>query len=159
MVLKGIIDSITGFVSAGTKGTVDIIASAKGNLPPESQVELTKVEAELTKNMANVALQTTASLHDFILKNEQPDRQPVWLLVAKGLIRPFFTYFFLAQLFIISTIDFFNYLTDEAVTEFKLLTAMPDEWWWMLGIILVFYFGERAGSRIVERLSSRNTSL
>lgn len=147
---KGIADSVTGLFKGAGDAVTDVVSVAKNKIPPEEQVKLAQLEADTKTAMFKLEMEAIQNFRKFLVDVEQPEKQPVWLLTVKGLIRPAFSIFFFVQMFIVFGIDFYNYVFG-GVTEFKLIQSMPVAWWTILGIVLAFYFGERAGVRITEQ--------
>ena len=150
---KDIKDATDGIGNNVTK----IISVAKGKLPPEQQVEVEKIQAEVDTKLSEIRARSEDALKDFIIKYEgSADQVPKGILVWRSAIRPAFTSFFFLQLMIIVGIDVFNVVVHKLLFSQLLICNLPNAWWWMMGIVLTFWFGGRGVERAVEKLQSSN---
>jgi hypothetical protein len=151
MAISDIIDSVTGLFKGGGEALVDGVSVFKGKLPPEEQIKFEQVVNKYKIEKQELEIKAKSMALDFMIKNEQPDRQPKWLITWKGLIRPAFATFFFLQLFFLSAIDFKNIVTGVENYEW-MISRMPNEWWWIMGVIVGFYFAAEGGGRVIERM-------
>jgi hypothetical protein len=151
----GIKDAFTGIGN----GVSSIIDSSKGQIPPELQGELKKLETELKSKAMDVEIQilelgqeAQKTLYDSMIKYEGSAEQvPKWILVLRSLIRPVLTIAFSFSFIFFMAADIAN----KGVEEYSpYLTSLPNEYWWMLGIVLTFWFGGKIGENVIDKLRS-----
>lgn len=159
--MGGITDFFAGLASGGasgiaqitekaTKGVTDIIAASKGELTPEAQAALETLKVTLSKDISNAMAAQTKAAQDFALAYEGGAAQvPGWILAMRSVIRPMFTLFFFLVLMVATSVDFVRVL-QTGVASWQLLTSLPDPFWWIFGIVIAFWFGDRAASSIIE---------
>lgn len=131
-----------------------IISVARGKLPPEQQLELEKIQADVETKLADIRSKSEDSLREFIIRYEGDATQiPKGLLIWRSVIRPAFTTFFFVQLMAVVSIDIYNVLVNKIAFDALLLGNLPSAWWWMMGIVLTFWFGGHGVERAVEKLN------
>ena len=159
--MGGITDFFAGLASGGatgiaqvtekaTKGVTDIIAASKGTLTPEAQAALDTLKVTLSKDIGEMMTAQTKAAQDFAIAYEGGAGQvPKWVLVMRSMIRPLFTLFFFGVLVVAVAVDFARVMrTGEAA--WRLLTSLPDPFWFIFGIVITFWFGDRAASSVIE---------
>lgn len=162
---KAIKDSGEGVKSAFTgigDGIGGIIDSAKGQIPPEYQGEIEKLKVQLSGELKKAEIETgikvqeimaeaQRSIYDFSLKYEgTADQVPKWILVLRSIIRPVIT---ICMFF--SLMFFIGFDIKQAWggnTSQLIMTVLPQAYWVILGIILGFWFGGKAGENIADKL-------
>ena len=149
---KDIKDSADGIGDNVSK----IISVARGKLPPEQQIELEKIQADVETKLAGIRAQSESVLRDFIIQYEgSADQVKPFIQVWRGLIRPLFTTFFLVLLMGIVAVDAVNILVHHIPLTQLLLNNLPTGLWWLFGVVLTFWFGGRMGEHLVEKLNGK----
>jgi hypothetical protein len=156
--MGGAIDFIKTLIGGGnaikdaTDGAIGIIDAAKGQLPPEQQVQSEKIKADLQSHAADVTQAIDKQLQDFTTQYEgsaaEVGKIAPWLVILRDVIRPITTIIFILQLTIIVNVDLYRYLFLGS-KGWDLLTGLPSGYWVILSIIIGFWFGGKAGERIV----------
>ena len=164
---KAVKDAGDGVNSAFTgigSGISNIINSSKGQIPPELQGQLLLMEAEIDGKLkqAEIDVQIKVkeimvgaqqSVYDFALQYEgRADQVPKWILVMRSLIRPIVTMVMFFSLLFFIGYDVQNIIAGE---EMSILSALPQPYWVILGIVVGFWFGGKAGENIVAKLKER----
>jgi hypothetical protein len=143
-----VVDSTGGAVTG-------IIAAARGTLTPEAQAEIEKLKLGLGGQIAAVMQGQAKTLQDFVLQYEGTAGQvPKAILILRSLIRPAFTIFFYVVLIVAVGADFLRILQGGPL-EWKLLGSLPDPFWWIFGIVITFWFGDRAVSSVLETFQGK----
>lgn len=149
---KDIKDSTDGIGNNVAK----IISVARGKLPPEQQVEVEKIRAEVDVKLDEIRAKSEGVLRDFIIKYEgSADQIPKWLLVWRSVIRPVFTTFVFLQFTAITTVSVMQVVLYQIPLQDLLVAHMPRAWWWIVGIVVMFWFGGHGIERAVEKLNGR----
>lgn len=148
---KAVKDSGEGIETA-LSGVSGIINSAKGQNPEldilmvQMEGELKKAQIEAVFRMQEVLSEAQKSTYDFALKYEgTADQVPKWVLIFRAMIRPVITVAMAGSLLFFMGKDI---LTGELVY----MNTLPDQYWWMLGIVLGFWFGGKIGENITDKL-------
>jgi hypothetical protein len=139
-----------------TGGAVEgIIAAAKGNLTPDAQAKIEELKLGLAGQITTVMQAQAKNLQDFVLQYEGTAGQvPKAILILRSLIRPAFTVFFFVVLAVAVGADFLRILQGGPL-EWKLLTSLPEPFWWIFGIVITFWFGDRAVSSVIETFQGK----
>ena len=147
---KGGASGIADITDKATKGITDIIAVSKGTLTPEAQAKLDELKVTLSTDITKTMAATTKSAQDFAIQYEGSAEQvPPWVRVMRSTIRPVFTWFLFAVLMLATTVDIIA-VFKTGITEWKLLSSLPQPYWWVFGIVITFWFGDRAASSVIE---------
>lgn len=162
---KAIKDSGDGVKSAFNgigDGVGKIINSAKGQVPPDLVGEIERLEVQLTGELKKAEIETgikvqeimaqaQQSIYDFSLKYEgTADQVPKWILVLRSIIRPVITICMFFSLMFFIGFDIKQAWSGN--TDHLLMTVLPQAYWVILGIILGFWFGGKAGENIADKL-------
>jgi hypothetical protein len=154
-------DFLTGLASGGAasvasitdsvgKGATDIIAAAKGQLTPEDQAKIDALKVQTSQAIATAMAGQTKAAQDFAIAYEGNATQvPKWVLIMRSIIRPAFTLFFFIILVSAVLVDFLAVLRTKEYA-WNLLTSLPDAFWWIFGIVVAFWFGDRTVSSVLE---------
>lgn len=162
---KAIKDSGDGVKSAFNgigDGVGKIINSAKGQIPPEYQGQIEKLQVQLEGELKKAEIETgikvqeimaeaQQSVYDFSLQYEGTAAQvPKWILVLRSIIRPVITIcmFFSLMFFI----GFDIKQAWSGGTEELIMTKLPQAYYVILGIVLGFWFGGRASENLADKL-------
>ena len=135
-----------------TNGVANIVRTAKGDLTPEDKAEIQKLRIDTNLKMSQMLVDSEQQLKEFVLKYEGTAEQvPKWILVLRSIIRPLITILTFGWFFVFLNIVMVRVLkgVPNAIT---LLQDIPQAFWWILGIILGFWFGGKAGERIAEKI-------
>lgn len=133
-----------------TKGVTDIIAVSKGTLTPEAEAKILELKIQMSREIADVMAAQTKAAQDFAIAYEGGAEQvPRWVLIMRSLIRPLFTLFFFAVLMVATAVDFAAVMRT-GMAAWALLTSLPDPFWWIFGIVIAFWFGDRSVSSVIE---------
>lgn len=147
---EGGASGIANIAEKTTKGVTDIIAVSKGTLTPEAEAKILELKIQMSQEIASVMAQQTKAAQDFAIAYEGSAEQvPKWILIVRSLIRPLFTLFFFAVLIVATVIDFIVVM-ETGVASWALLTSLPQPFWWIFGIVITFWFGDRAASSVIE---------
>lgn len=149
---KDIKDAADGVLGGVTK----IIDSAKGQLPPEQQVQMAQLEGDLQTKMETLKQAADASFEQFMLQYEGSAGQvSKWILTLRAVIRPVTTILFVLQLSVAACVDFFNIIVNHVPPTTMMLNQFPNGYWAIQGIIIGFWFGGKAGERIAEAFKKK----
>lgn len=135
---KGIADGIENMFN----GITGVFSVAKGKVPPDQAVELAKIESSFKLKVIEFAQSSVDSFRNFAISNEQPDRQPNWLIAWKGIIRPAYSTLLFLFFGVGISKDMILYLVKND-GSFAFLAGLPGGFWAIFGIVLGFYFGDR----------------
>jgi hypothetical protein len=153
--LKDIIDSVTGVFKGGGDAITDVVSVAKGKLPPDQMVELEIIESNFKLELAKAEILAIEKAKEFILKDEQPERQPDWLITWKGLIRPAFATIIFLTLIMFFGVDIFNIVS--GVKDYELIIdKLPGGYWGISSIIIGFYFAAQGFERTLTNIRGKN---
>lgn len=156
----GIKDSFEG---AGN-GVSKIIDSAKGQIPAEYVGEIEKIKAQAQGEIKTLQIQTTMkveelkaeaqkTLYDFTLQYEGTASQvPAWVLIMRSIIRPVITICMFFSLMFFIGFDIYGIWTG---SDKLILTELPQAYYVILGIILGFWFGGKAGENIADKIKKK----
>jgi len=145
-------ETVADTASAITTGVAGIIQTVKGDISPEDRAELQKLETETKLKLEQLLVNSDKTFREFTLKYEGTAEQvPRWILVLRSIIRPLITILTFGWFFAVLNIVMVRVLqgVPDAIT---LLQDIPQAFWWILGIILGFWFGGKAGERIAEKI-------
>lgn len=141
---KDVKDAADGVLGGVTK----IIDSAKGQLPPEQQVQIEQIRTDIQAKMATIEQASAGQLQQFMLAYEGGAKDiPHWLLVWRDVIRPAVTSVTFLSLFILIGDAIVERLAWKSPMDQILIANMPDAYWWILGAVTVFWFGGKAIER------------
>ena len=151
---KAVADTATNLAN----GAANIVTAAKTdpNIEVRAEVEKLRIETEsqldqMVQNSINEARKWSVEY-----EGKATDIQP-WLRVVRNLIRPAFSVLFLFSFGTVTVVDFVNYA--RGVGEpWALLTALPQPYWWVFGIVLTFWFGGKVAERVTERVTANRNS-
>ena len=155
-------DGVKSAFSGIGDGIGGIIDSAKGQIPPEYQGQIEKLEIEIRGELKKAELETgikvteimaeaQQSVYDFALKYEGTAEQvPRWILVLRSIIRPVITICMFISLMFFMGYDIKQAWSGEL--DQMIMTVLPQAYWVILGIILGFWFGGKAGENIADKL-------
>lgn len=159
--MSGITDFFSGLAQGGasgiaqvtekaTKGVTDIIAVSKGTLTPEAQAALETLKVTLSKDIGAMMAAQTKAAQDFAINYEGSATQvPKWVVVMRNTIRPSMTWFLFLVVMIAVGLDFARIIqTGDAA--WRLLSSLPSPFWWIFGVVITFWFGDRAASSVIE---------
>lgn len=139
-----------------------IISTIKDKVPPAMRGEITKLELQLQAD--SLKFQKEAELkiqelmqsgqkqvYDFALQYEGNASQvPKWILVLRSVIRPIITIIMFLSLMFFMGYDIKQAWSGEMDT--LIMASLPQAYYVILGIVLGFWFGGKAGENIVDRL-------
>jgi hypothetical protein len=163
---KAIEDAGTGVKTAFTgigAGVGQIINSAKGQVPPELQGQLSLLETEVQGQIKQAEIATSIKVQEilaeaqrevyaFALKYEGTAEQvPRWILTLRSLIRPIVTICMFFSLLFFMGYDIQKIMTGK---EMIILSALPQPYWVILGIIVGFWFGGKAGENMIDKIKA-----
>ncbi|MCP4320450.1 MAG: hypothetical protein GY787_01045 [Alteromonadales bacterium] len=111
-----------------------------------------KLEAKLA--LKELELNQEKSIRDFAIQYEGDASQvPKWILCLRSVIRPVITICLFFSFMIFIGYDIYAILTGKG-TEF-IIAKLPNAYWAIFGIVLSFWFGERATNNIVDRIKNK----
>jgi hypothetical protein len=144
------------------EGVGRIINSAKGQIPPEYQGKIEMLEIEIQGELKKAEIETgirvkelmadaQQSVYDFALQYEGTAAQvPKWILVLRSVIRPVITICMFFSLMFFMGLDIKQIWSGEV--DKLIMSSLPQAYWVILGIILGFWFGGKAGENIADKL-------
>ena len=141
----------------GIGGLVETtVSSITGELKPDDKAKIEAMKLELETKLEELSLEGSKQFYDFMLGYEgKAEDVPKVIQILRSLPRPLFSIFFLVILFISFGIDYFNMIANK-VYDFTLIKNLPNEFWWILGIVISFYFAGRASEKVVDKLLDKN---
>ena len=149
---SGIKDAFTGVGD----GVSEIIDSAKGQVPPEIELELKKLQTELATKGMELEIETKKALYETMIQYEGSAEQvPKAILILRSLIRPVITIAFFFSFLYFTFSDILNAGKEEYVSW---LNSLPDQYWWMFGIVLGFWFGSKSIENAIDKLTQRSVN-
>jgi len=130
--ISGVIDSTSG-----------LLTSAREMITGEAaKTKLLTAENELNKIRNEYDMQVRKFLIDYEGKASE---LPTWLLVLRSIIRPVLTILTFTPFIITFAYDWIEQ------NGFVGLRGLPTEYWYIFGIVMVFWFGERGATRFLEK--------
>lgn len=141
----------------GIGGLVETtVSSITGELKPADKAKIESMKIELTTKLEELSLQGSKQFYNFMIQYEgKAEDVPKVVQIARSLVRPITTYFFLGLLMIAVGIDFYNVLFQEA-KSFILLSTIPQELWWLIIAVFSFWFAGRTGEKVADRFLNKN---
>lgn len=142
-------------IKQALSGVLDGIFSGADKIIDNFKVDPTKkLEAKL--ELRNMAITESKNLQEFAIQYEGDASQvPKWIVVLRSIIRPSITICMFFSFMVFLGYDIYK-LLKEGSTDF-VLTKLPTPYYAMLGIVLGFWFGGKAGERMLESLNKKNT--
>ena len=148
----GIGKTVADVTDKATNGVANIITTAKGDIPPAAKGEIEKLKVQIGGEIEKLVQNSVDKAREFAIAYEgRADQVPAWLLLLRSLIRPIITIYAFGWFFVALTIDIVN-LMRQVPDYHMILNDLPQGFWWILGTVALFWFGGKAGERIVERI-------
>ncbi len=168
----GLGDKVAKVVDSVGDNTVNLVSAFKGDIPPKLKAQLQQLEVKINGDLENNRMKLKGQLaelmtesqkqvYDFALKYEGTAEQvPRWVMIMRSMIRPVITIFYFIWLMVFMTVDLIKIielskLGTALTADALVLTMLPTAFWAVLGIILGFWFGGRAGEGLVAQLNKK----
>lgn len=118
---------------------------------PEQKLEAKKIILDAKHEAQKLELKAQKDLYDFSIQYEGSAAQvPKWILVLRSIIRPVITICIFFSLMIFLGLDIYQIV--QGNYDNLIMAILPQAYWVILGIILGFWFGGKAGENIVEKI-------